>query len=468
MNKSIREFPKLVVMGLVCLGMSNFSVAGNRPDDLPNIVFFLVDDFGKGALQSMGSDLHETPNIDRLAESGMRFTDGYAACTVCSPSRAAILTGRYPGRTHITNWIPGNARKNAKLKIPDWQMYMEHDWLLLPEALKKSGYTTGFFGKWHLMPGKDKKGMPEHFPTNHGFDVNIGGREWGHPKGRGKYFHPFEMPNVESKPGDYLTDRLTDYAVDFIQKNSEAPFLLYFSYYTVHRPIMGRPDLVEKYKRKLATGEYDQSNPAYAAMVESLDMSVGRVMTALEDRGLEKNTIVIFTGDNGAAFHAYTGGFRNHKGFSHEGGVREPLIFSWPGVIKGGTTSDVPMTGTDYYPTLLDLAGLPLEKDQHVDGISLAPVLRGETAVMPERSLFWHYPHYHRTTPYGAVRKGKWKLIEFFEDGALELYDLEKDREETTNLVESEPEVAKVLLQELKDWRTSVDAQMPTPAVNAE
>ena len=433
------------------------------PQRKPNIVFFLVDDFGKGGLTSMGSDLHETPNIDTLAKSGMRFTDGYAACTVCSPSRAAILTGRYPGRTNLTDWIAGHGRKYAKLKIPKWQMYMDHERLLLPEALKQNGYATGFFGKWHLMPNRDKERMKKHFPTDHGFDINVGGREWGQPKGKGRYFHPFDMPGITSKPGDYLTDRLTDYAVEFIDKNKTKPFFLYMSYYTVHGPIMGRPDLVEKYKKKIAEskGKYKQKNPAYAAMCESLDTRVGRVIKALKDHDLAKNTIIVFTGDNGADNHAYPGGLKNRKAFAHEGGVREPVIISWPGVIKPGSVSDVPMTGTDYYPTLLDLTGLPLQKNEHLDGVSLKPVLL-EKGTIAERSLFWHYPHYHRTKPYGAIRKGKWKLIEFFEDGKIELYDLEKDIAETTNLVLKEPAVATALLKEMVKWRTSVKAQMPT------
>jgi arylsulfatase A-like enzyme len=438
------------------------SMAFEAPPRRPNIVFFLVDDFGKGCLAGMGSDLHETPNIDTLVQSGMQFTDGYAACTVCSPSRSAILSGRYPGRTHLTDWIPGHNKQNAKLKIPDWKMCMDHDWVLLPEALKNEGYATGFFGKWHLMPPRDKELMKNHLPTDHGFDINIGGREWGEPKGPGRYFHPFDMPNIESQKGDYLTDRLTDYAVDFVGKNKSNPFFLYMSYYTVHGPIMGKPELVEKYKKKIAAGKYKQKDPNYAAMCESLDTSVGRILKTLKDNGLDKDTIVVFTGDNGSAFRAYTGGLRNYKGYSHEGAVREPVLISWPGVIKAGSVSHVPMIGTDFYPTLLDLAGLPLQKDQHLDGVSLKPVLL-QQGTIPERSLFWHYPHYHQTTPYGATRKDKWKLIEFFEDGKLELYDLSRDIAETTNLAEKNPEVAKALLEEMREWRTSVNAQMPTP-----
>lgn len=448
-------------VALLGLGAASPLYAGAGERQKPNIVFFLVDDFSKGALSGMGSDLHETPNIDKLAKSGMCFTNGYAACTVCSPSRAAILSGRYPGRTHITDWIAGHKRKNPKLKIPDWQMHMDHEWILLPEALKKAGYGTAFIGKWHLMPNNEPLKMKKHYPNDHGFDLNIGGREWGQPKGRGKYFHPFDMPNIDSKEGDYLTDILTDYAVDFIDKNAKKPFFLYMSYYTVHGPVMGKPDLVDKYKKKIKAGKYKQKNAKYAAMVESLDTSVGRIIKALKVNNLDKNTIIVFTGDNGANKHDYTGGLRNCKGFSHEGGTREPVIFSWPGVIKPGSKCDVPMIGTDFYPTLLDLADLPLQNDQHVDGVSLKPLIMGEGKIA-ERSLFWHYPHYHRTKPYGAVRKGKWKLIEFFEDNRLELYDLENDPFEKNNLATTKPEKAKALLKELKEWRKQVGAQMPT------
>ena len=460
---------KILFFALIATAQGTLAGQADSTAEKPNIVFFLVDDFGKGALSSMGSDLHETPNIDRLAESGMRFTDGYAACTVCSPSRAAILTGRYPGRSNLTDWIAGHFEKYKyeKLKVPDWKMYMEHEWELLPEALKEAGYATGFFGKWHLMPKLDKKRMKKHYPTDHGFDINIGGREWGQPSGRGKYFHPFDMPNMESEEGDFLTDRLTDYAVDFIDNNKNKPFFLYMSYYTVHTPLMGKPELVEKYEQKIAGGTYDLSDLTphwaahYAAMVESLDISVGRILDQLEAHGLGENTIVVFTGDNGAVWNDYTGGLRGHKALSHEGGVREPVVISWPGKIEAGSVCDVPMIGTDFYPTLLDLTGLPLRKDQHMDGVTLKPLLL-QTGDIPERSLFWHYPHYHRTTPYGAIRKGKWKLIEFFEDGRLELYNLEKDQAETTNLADKKPEKAKALLTELKAWRATVKAQMPS------
>lgn len=430
--------------------------------DKPNFVFFLVDDFSEGALSGGGSDLIETPNIDRLMKQSMRFTNGYAACTVCSPSRAAILTGAYPGRTNCTDWIVGHKNPKAKLKVPDWNMKMHHERIVLPEALKEAGYKTQFVGKWHLLPINDPAAMDKHFPEAHGFDVNIGGREWGQPKGPGKYFHPFGMPGVTSKPGDFLTDRLTDYAVDFIADNKENPFLVYFSYYTVHGPIMCKPELQKKYEEKIKSGKYRHKNAKYAGMVESLDDSVGRVLAELEKQGIADNTIIIFTGDNGAVGNEYTLDLRGAKGLAHEGGTREPFFIKWPGITKPDTTSDVPVIGTDFYPTMLEMAGLPQRPDQHQDGLSLVPLLKGGTC-LKARSLFWHYPHYHKTKPYGAIRNGNFKLIEFFENGDLELYDLAADHKETKNLAAVQPEKAQTLLSELKAWRKIVDAQMMTP-----
>ncbi|MBC8434712.1 MAG: sulfatase [Verrucomicrobia bacterium] len=426
----------------------------------PNVVVFLVDDFSAGALSAYGSDLHETPNIDRLAASGASFTQGYAACTVCSPSRAAILTGKAPARIRLTDWIVGHLSKakGRKLLLPDWTKFVNHSEETLAEALKSEGYKTGFFGKWHLMPYTNPAIVDQHYPENHGFDLNIGGREWGQPKGEGKYFHPFAMPNMDSQPGDFLTDRLTDYAVGFIEENKEKPFLLYFSYYTVHSPFMGKPDLVKKYREKAAKGDYRQTDPDYAAMVESLDDSVGRVISKLKEEGLADNTLIIFTGDNGSDRHDYTAGLRNCKAYAYEGGVRVPLFVAGLG-IPAGQKIDTPAIGMDLYPTILDITGLSLKPSQHVDGISLKPILYG-TSEPVDRALFWHYPHYHRTPPYGAVVKDDYKLIEFFEDGSLELYNLKNDPSESTNLSAAQKDLAAELLAELRQWRTHVGAQM--------
>ena len=442
------------------------SCLGHATDRRPNFVFFLVDDLGWGDLGCYGSTFHETPHLDQLATNGMKFTQAYAACTVCSPSRAAIMTGRYPGRLHLTDWITGHKRSNPKLLIPKWKMKMDHKLTTLPEALREAGYKTEFVGKWHLMP----IGAPdfeEHYPTSHGFDINIAGREWGQPKGPGKYFSPFGMPNLaDGNAGDFLTDRLTDEAVKFIEQSKADPFLLYFSYYTVHGPIMTKPKLLEKYKAKAAEFENKRNervHPAYAGMIESLDDSVGRVLAKLKELGLAENTVVIFTADNGGTSQQSSGGLRGNKALAYEGGTREPLLIKWPGRIKAGSTSDVPAIGTDFYPTMLDLAGLPAKPQAHLDGTSLAKVLTGESKTLKRDSLYWHYPHYHRTTPYGAIRKGDWKLIEFFEGNRLELYNLKTDPAESRNVAESRSELAATLHADLKQWRSRVNAQMPTP-----
>ena len=432
----------------------------------PNFVFLLVDDLGWGDFGCYGATFYETPNIDKLSKQGMLFTNGYAACTVCSPSRAAILSGCYPARLHLTDWIAGHHRPNAKLAIPDWKMKLDHERVLLPEALKSAGYATGFFGKWHLMP-IGQKDFEQHYPTDHGFDINVGGREWGQPKGPGKYFSPFGMPGLDDgKKGDFLTDKLTDAALDFIEKKKADPFLLYFSYYTLHSPIMAPPALVKKYTEKAKTFDNKKNenlNPKRAGMVEALDNSVGRIMTKLEELGIADNTVIILTGDNGGDYDNTTGGLRDFKGFSHEGAVREPFLVKWTGKIAAGSTCDEMVIGTDFYPTMLEMAGLPAKPEVHQDGVSILPLLNGSTKTLERDTLYWHYPHYHRTLPYGAIRDGDWKLIEFFEDGTLELFDLKTDPFEKGNLAAENPAKAKELLAKLVAWRKSVDAQMPTP-----
>ncbi len=449
---------------LFFLAASQFVSAAN---ERPNIVFLLVDDLGWGDFGCYGAKFNETPNIDKLATDGMRFSNAYAACTVCSPSRAAILTGCYPARLHLTDWIAGHNRPTAKLAIPDWKMKIDHERVLLPEALKKGGYSTAFFGKWHLLPD-GQPDMKDHYPTSHGFDSNVGGREWGQPKGPGKYFSPFGMPNLDDgKPGDYLTDKLTDAAISFLDKTKrDTPFLLYFAYYTVHAPLMAPPALVAKYTEKAKGFKNEKNeflNPARAGMVESLDTSIGRIVAKLDELGITGNTVIILTGDNGGDDDKTTGGLRDFKGWSHEGGVREPLIAKWPGKIAKGSACDEMVIGMDFYPTLLEFAGLDPLPEEHKDGISIAPLLTGTRKNLDRDTLYWHYPHYHRTNPYGAIRSGDMKLIEFFEDGSLELFNLKDDPQEQNNLAKSQPEKAAELLAKLKEWRKDVDAQMPTP-----
>ncbi len=432
----------------------------------PNIVFFLVDDLGLGDVGCFGSTFHETPNIDQLCFDGLKFTQAYSACTVCSPSRAAILLGKYPARTNLTDWIAGHRRRNAPLQIPDWNMRMDLSETTLPEALKSEGYRSQFVGKWHLMP-IGAQDFDHHYPPSHGFDQNIAGREWGQPKGPGKYFSPFGMPNLDDgKKGDFLTNALTDQAVDFIEANQNAPFFLYFSYYTVHGPIMAPPELVQKYREKalrFPKPHMERVNPSFAAMTELLDRSVGRVRSKREELGLSDNTIIVFTSDNGGTSELASAGLRGAKALAYEGGTRVSTIVHWPGITLPGSQCNVPIIGNDFYPTLLEMCGGEPLPQQHVDGVSLVPLLQNPKAPWKRDELYWHYPHYHRTTPYGAIRKGQWKLIQFYENDALELYNLKSDPAERTNLAETRTSVASDLLKRLQRWRSSVGAQMPTP-----
>lgn len=428
----------------------------------PNIVFLLVDDLGYGDFGCYGAEFYDTPNIDRLAEEGMLFTNAYAACTVCSPTRAALLTGCYPARIHLTDWIKGHKKPFAKLSVPDWTTKINHQRVTLPEALRESGYATGFFGKWHLMP-IGQPDFEQHYPTSHGFEVNVGGREWGQPKGRGRYFSPFDLPGLPNGgKGDYLTDKLTDEALAFIDEQKEKPFFLYFSYYTLHGPLMAPEALVENYRSKAEGFKNPQKqnvNPVRAAMVAKLDDSVGRIIAKLRELEMERNTIVILTGDNGGNFADTSGGLKGFKGFSHEGGVRVPLIVKMPEIITAGTSSDEAVISMDFYPTLLKIAGLPERPQEHQDGIDVSALLRDPRAKIEDRVLYWHYPHYHRTKPYAAVRKGNWKLIEFFETGATELYHLSSDEEEKENQAISHPQKVSELRKILQQWQKEVGAQ---------
>ena len=455
-----------MIKSLALLFLFGFSCLLRADEKKPNFVFLLVDDLGWGDFGCYGAKFYETPHIDKLAKDGMLFTNAYSACTVCSPSRAAILTGRYPARLHLTDWIAGHKRPFAKLSVPDWKMKIDHERVLLPEALKEAGYATAFFGKWHLMP-IGQPDFKEHFPTSHGFDVNVGGREWGQPKGPGRYFSPFGMPGLDDgEKGDFLTDKLTDAAMKFLEEKKNEQFLLYFSYYTVHGPIMSPESLTQKYQEKAKTLENERNenmNPKRAGMIEALDQSVGRIVAKLEELGLAEDTVIVLTGDNGGDYDDTTAGLRDRKGFSHEGGVREPLIAKWPGRIEAGSRCDEPVIGMDFYPTFLEMAGLPTKTDECLDGVSIWPLLKDGNSELKREKLYWHYPHYHRTKPYGAIRNGDWKLIEFFEDGELELFNLKMDPFEKKNLASEDPKKAAMLLEQLKKWREEVGAQMMTP-----
>ncbi len=422
----------------------------------PNIIFVLVDDMGWTDLGCFGSTYYETPNIDRLASQGMRFTAAYASCTVCSPTRASVLTGQYPARLHITDWIAGHKRPYAKLSIPDWTMQLSTGIPNAARALKAAGYATASVGKWHLGP-------PECWPDKQGFDLNIGGCDKGQPP---SYFAPYKIPTLKEGPdGEFLSDRLTAEALAFIESNRDKPFFLYFPHYAVHTPLMAKKEVIEKYKAKTDPAA-PQHNPTYAALVESVDDSVGRLLKKLDELKLSDRTLIVFTSDNGGlVLNQVTSNvpLRAGKGSAYEGGVRVPLIVKWPGVTQSGSVCRTPVISADYYPTLLAAAGATPAAGP-VDGESLVPLLK-QTGGLARDAIYWHYPHYHPggATPYGAVRAGDFRLVEFYEDSRVELFNLSDDIGETNNLAHSMPEKAAALRQKLHDWRARVGAQMPAP-----
>ncbi|MFO0925227.1 MAG: sulfatase [Pirellulales bacterium] len=464
---SLRLVP--IVNGLVllaCIGLISSTQANDAKK--PNVIVILADDLGWTDLGCYGSDLHETPHLDGLAKSGMRFTQNYSACTVCSPTRAALLTGKYPARLHITDWIPGAMPENPKLLVPDWQKHLPLEELTLAEVFQGAGYRTASIGKWHL-------GTEEFYPTHHGFDLNIAGSDKPQPP---TYFAPWKIPTLEEGPdGSYLTDRLADEAVRFIEANRDEPFFLYLPHFAVHTPIQGRADLVEKYKGKVRD-TLRHKNPHYAAMVESLDQAVGKVLIKLEELQLDKNTIVVFTSDNGGLITRGTTTnqpLRYGKASAYEGGVRVPLIVRWPGQTKSASICDAPIITMDLFPTLVACAGLAVPSNAGssaagpgCDGISIVPLLNGSQTLTDRTELFWHYPHHQHyqlggATPYSAIRSGDHKLIEFHNDGHVELYHVRDDIGESKDLAKQQPELASQLHRRLQAWRQEVGAQMPLP-----
>ena len=422
----------------------------------PNIVFVLTDDMGWTDLACFGSKYYETPNIDRLASQGMRFTDAYAACTVCSPTRASIMTGQYPARLHITDWIAGHKRPFAKLSVPDWTLQLSPDIPNVAKALKAAGYATASIGKWHLGP-------EACWPDKQGFDLNVAGCDKGQPP---SYFSPYKIPTLTDGPdGEFLSDRLTAEALKFIESNKDKPFFLYLPHYAVHTPLMAKKEVIAKYKAK-TDPRAAHTNPTYAALVESVDDSVGRLLQKLDDLKLSARTIIIFTSDNGGlTLGKVTSNvpLRAGKGSAYEGGVRVPLIVKWPGVTKPGSVCHAPVISADYYPTLLAVAGATPAAGA-VDGESIEPLLR-QTGALTRDAIYWHYPHYHPggATPYGAIREGDFRLVEFYEDSRVELYNLKDDISETKDLSSQLPEKAAALRQKFHDWRQRTGAQMPTP-----
>lgn len=489
-----------------------------------NIVFFLVDDMGWSDIGINGSSFYETPNIDNFARQKVNFTNAYAACHVCSPTRASIITGKYPATINLTDWLPG--RKNfpfQKLENVKINQHIPYEEITLPEALKSNGYKTAIIGKWHL--GEDSLST-----TKQGFDIHIPkyyNRGWPSTG----YFSPYGMKGLEDgENGEYLTDRLTNEALNYIDQNKDKPFFLYLSHFGVHDPIQGRPDLVKKYENKLKSMHYQgkpfllegnpdsvkalsrnkldtllsrkayagygnlpnrttkikqfQDNVQFAAMVESVDESFGRVLAKLKELGIEDNTIVIFASDNGGmsamnmgnpkrkiteaqvpkSFSTSNLPLRGGKGWMYEGGIRVPLIMSWPKMSKQGTACDVPVSSVDFYPTIMEMLGLKVPKKQKVDGVSIAPLLMGKD--IKDRPLYWHFPHYSNhglQSPGGAIRYGDYKLLEYFENNSVQLFNLKNDIGEQHDLSKAEPEKVNELRTMLHQWRKSVSAKMMPP-----
>ena len=502
----------IVVSILITLLPGNFTF-GAEKNRKPNIVFFLVDDLGQRDIGCYGSKFHETPSIDQLAKEGMLFSNAYATCHVCSPSRASILTGKYPARTDLTEWLGGRPERDYEpLHHAEKLTALPDEEVTLAETLKSHGYATANYGKAHVRVD----------PKTYGFDEEITGwvRSYHYPFG-GAY-----NDKLPAKKGDYFTDKLTDAALDFIERNQDQPFFVHLEHFAVHDPIQGRPDLVKKYRKKLAAmpeqegpdfilepnpdgpplteeelkalAEKDerqaqqdarvwwvkqkQDNVEFAGMLEATDESLARIRAKLKELGLEENTIIVFTSDNGgmSASNGYRANasrealdsrfassnlpLRGAKGWNYEGGIRVPLVVHWPGKIKPNTTSQAVVTGTDYYPTLLEMLDLPALPDQHKDGRSFVPALKAQDY---ERGpIYWHFPHYSNhgyQSPNGAIRSGQYKLIEYYENGSVQLFDLEKDVGEQNDLSKAKPDITKKLLKMLHDWRDEVDAKMPYP-----
>jgi len=461
----------------VCAADNSIADAKNKP----NILFILVDDYGIKDVGIEGSTFYETPNIDSLARSGMRFTQGYAACSVCSPSRASILLGQYPTRHGITDYMGAEVgeafakTRHSKLLPSDYVRNLPAAETTLAEALKSAGYKTFFAGKWHL-------GSKGAWPEDRGFDINKGGWDAGGPEGG--YYAPWINPNLPSgPPGQSLTQRLADETISFIEQNTNKPFLAYLAFYAVHGPIQTTKPLWEKYRAKAATQPQPkerfqidrtlpvrivQDNPIYAGLIDEMDNATGRVLKKLDELGLASNTIVVLTGDNGGvvsgdSFSSSQLPYRGGKGRQWEGGTRVPVYIRAPGITTSGSICETPVSGIDYFPTLLQLAGVTNSPKQIVDGVSLVPLLNGGS--IAPRPLFWHYPHYGNQggEPSSIIRSGDWKLIHYWEDGHNELYNLAADIGEQHDLAATETKRADELWSQLQAWLKSTGAKFPQP-----
>ena len=451
----------------------------------PNVVFILSDDQGWGDLSGEGSPLYESPNIDRIGAEGMRCTQGYAACQVCSPSRASILTGKVPPRHGITDWIGAPSGEDwrrlgrgNKLLPAEYEHRLRDDEITFAEVMRRAGYRTFFAGKWHL-------GEEGSRPEDKGFEINVGGGRFGSPPGG--YFAPYSNPHLpDGPPGESLPLRLGRETARFIETHKDEPFLAYLSFYSVHGPIQTDRDRWAKYREKaLRLGTVSQrflfdrnlpvrqvqDCPIYAGMIEAMDDAVGLVLEALERAGLSENTIVCFTSDNGGvssgdSFSTSLLPLRGGKGRQWEGGIREPFYIKAPGVTRPGSTCDVPVSGIDFYPTLLELVGLSVPAEQEVDGLSLLSLLQGDPdEALTGRDLFWHYPHYGNQggEPAAMMRSGDWKLIHYYEDGRDELYHLRDDPGEQQDVAAANPELVGTLRSRLDRWLAETGAKFPEP-----
>jgi arylsulfatase A-like enzyme len=484
--KLIKRWWSVIFLGWWVGVTGGLEGAESRP---PNIVFFLVDDLGIADIGAFNPNtFYETPNVDRLAAGGMRFTQAYAACQVCSPTRASILTGLYPQRLGITDFIspagnnqPEKWTRNTRHLPAPYQDHLALEAVTLPELLKTKGYATFFAGKWHL-------GAEGFYPEDQGFDFNFGGIDQGGPYGGKKYFSPYGNPRLADGPdGEHLPDRLARETVRFIKDHRDEPFLAYLSFYSVHTPLIARPDLVAKYEAKRKTlgleagwgveGPHKvrlvQEHAVYAGMVEAMDQAVGWVLDGLDELGLAENTIVVFTSDNGGlstseGWPTSNLPFRGGKGWIYEGGIREPTIVRWPGVTPAGQVNETMVTSPDWVPTLVEAAGVTVPMGVDFDGVSLLPAWRG--AEQSRGPIFWHYPHYGNQGgfPSGSVRDGDWKLLENYDDGSVELYNLKTELSEQYDQSASQSDLVSRLQAQLRDWRGTVGARMPTvnPAFN--
>jgi len=463
-----RQLLKSIAIGAGALGLGRFSAlrpalgARAAKSDIkarPNFLFILADDLGWSQVGCYGSNFYETPNIDRLAREGMRFTDAYAACPVCSPTRASIMTGKYPARLHLTDFIAGGSFPYEKYNQPEWQKYLPLEEITIAEVLKTAGYATASFGKWHLSIDKmPPKSLPFN-PDKQGFD---------------EYFVTYKPSSKTDPESDaHNVEAITQKSLEFIERRKDESFFLYVSHNTIHAPVMGKKKLVQKYKNKPGS-DLPQNNPVIGAMIEELDNSTGRLLKKLDELKIADKTVVVFFGDNGGLEKdAKQTPLRSGKANLYEGGIREPLIIRWPGVVKPDSTSSDPVISVDFFPTFLEIAGLEDQMKKPIDGVSLVPALN-RSGTLNRRAVYWHYPHYHSSSigPCGAVRAGDYKLIEWFDESIcgpgneFELYNLKDDIGEQNNLAKKIPKRVEKLKKMLSNWRSEVNAQILAPNPN--